>query len=86
MGNYQELLSHEARVFLKKTEKPQPQYYCSSCLKLKDGSFCSCFQRRVEADYNRCYNHSNYDPIVTPFRVPANIDEIVRENEEKRYA
>lgn len=82
----QSQLSPQAQQFVKETTLPQPKYYCATCAKLKNGNFCDCFQRPVEADYNRCYNHSNYKPILAIFKAPENIEEIAQANEEKLYA
>lgn len=79
-------LSPKAQEFLKKTEQPQPKYFCATCTKLKDGNYCDCFQRPVDKDYNRCFNHSSYSPIVAVFKAPENIEEIALANEVKRYA
>lgn len=67
-------------------EQPQPKYYCATCLKLKNDNLCDCFQRRVEPDYNRCFNHSNYKPVLTVFKAADNIEEIAPANERKKYA
>ena len=82
----QSLLSPQAQAYVNKTAAPQPKYFCATCLKLKDGNYCDCFQRPVDADYNRCYNHSNYKPVVTVFKAADNIEEIALANEEKMYA
>lgn len=74
-------LSPQAQQLIKKTTQPQPKYFCVTCTKLKDGNFCDCFQRRVEADYNRCFNHSNYNPVLAVFKAPENIEEIAIANE-----
>lgn len=83
---YSQQLSPQAREYLRKTGTPQPKYYCATCLKLKNNNYCDCFQRPVEAEYNRCYNHSNYKPVLAVFKAPDNIDEIAAEAEEKKYA
>lgn len=74
-------LTPQAQQFVKETTQPQPKYFCATCTKLKEGSFCDCFQRRVEADYNRCFNHSNYNPVLAVFKAPENIEEIAIANE-----
>lgn len=74
-------LTPQAQQFVKETTQPQPKYFCATCAKLKNGNFCDCFQRRVEADYNRCFNHSNYNPVLAVFKAPENIEEIAIANE-----
>lgn len=74
-------LTPQAQQFVKETTQPQPKYFCATCAKLKNGNFCDCFQRRVEADYNRCFNHSNYNPVLAIFKAPENIEEIAIANE-----
>lgn len=64
-------------------EIPQPKHYCSTCAKLKSDKTCILFERRVEPDYNRCFFHSYYSPIEASFKVSANLEEIIKE-EEKR--
>lgn len=66
-----------------KEVKP-PQYLCKTCTKCVN-SRCTFYNRQVEVDYNKCFNHSNYSPIATSFRSPDNLEEIVR-NEEKQIA
>lgn len=82
---YFEQLSMKAQNYIKQTEEPQPKYLCSTCNKVNK-NFCNCFQRPINAEYNRCFNHSNYDPILGIFEAPENIEEIARANENKRYA
>lgn len=74
-------LTPQAQQFVKETTQPQPKYFCATCAKLKNGNFCDCFQRRVEPDYNRCFNHSNYNPVLAVFKAPENIEEIAIANE-----
>lgn len=82
----QSQLSPQAQQYVKQSSQPQPKYLCATCTKLKEGSFCDCFQRPVDKDYNRCFNHSNYNPIVAVFKAPENIEEVALANEEKIYA
>lgn len=82
---YESQLSPQARQFLKKTGQPQPKYFCSSCSNLKNGNYCECFHRPVDAGYNRCFNHTNYKPVTVAFKAPENLEEIVRK-EEKQIA
>jgi len=57
---------------------PEPKYYCSSCLKLKDEMTCDCFKRRVEPNYNRCFFHSFYTPQPISFAVVSNLEELMQ--------
>jgi hypothetical protein len=79
-------LSPQAQAFVQKTTQPTPKYYCSTCIKLKDGYFCDCFIRPVDAAHNRCFNHSNYSQRFIVFKAPENLDTMVEEQEKKRYA
>lgn len=67
------------------SDVPEPKYHCASCLKLK-GTTCDCFKRRVEPNYNRCFFHSNYSPVVASFKAPTNLEEIIKEEEERQIA
>ena len=76
-------LSPQAQSFVKQTTQPTPKYFCATCVKLKDGCFCDCFQRPVDAEHNRCFNHSNYSPRKIVFKAPDNLIEIMeREGKE----
>ena len=73
------------RTYKEVHEIPQPKHYCSTCTKLKSDNTCDCFKRRVEPNYNRCFFHSYYSPVAVSFKAPANLEEIIQE-EEKRIA
>ena len=61
------------------------KYFCNCCTKKTDDSRCLCFGRRIEPDYNRCYFHSNYTPIVAQFKVQDNLEQTMRlENPQNR--
>ena len=68
-----------------KKEVKTPDFYCESCEK-RCGNRCTFHQRPVVADYNRCFNHSNYNTINAVFKAPDNIEEIALENEMKVIA
>lgn len=72
-------------VSKKQEQQPEPKYFCSSCTKCTN-SVCSTFKRRVEPDYNRCFNHSNYNPIKAVFKAPANLLEIMKMEEKALIA
>lgn len=80
------LVRPQTKQFINNAEQVQPKYYCATCLKLKDGNYCDCFQRPVDKNYHRCFNHSNYNPINAVFKAPDNIEEIALENEMKEIA
>ena len=68
--------------YVSKTENvEEPKFYCATCTKLESGKYCACYKRRVEADYNRCFNHSAYNPALFNFKTPENIEEIIKEEE-----
>lgn len=69
----------------KKEDIKTPKYFCKTCTKCVN-SRCSVFDRHIEPDYNRCFNHSNYSPNIVPFKAPSNIEEIAKDNEGKIYA
>lgn len=79
-------LTPQAQQFVKETTQPQPKYFCATCAKLKNGNFCDCFQRRVKTDYNRCFNHSNYNPSSSSYLSPGNLEELIKEEDIKRVA
>jgi hypothetical protein len=79
-------LSPQAQQFVNKTTQPTPKYYCSTCIKLKDGCFCDCFIRPVDAEHNKCFNHSNYSQRLIIFKAPDNLDAIIEAEEKKRLA
>lgn len=63
----------------------EPQFYCKTCTKCNN-KFCSTFKRQVEPNYNRCFNHSNYNPIEFSFKPLENIEEIAEENDKLKCA
>lgn len=63
-------------------EQPIPKYHCRTCQKFSNMR-CDCFQRRVEPDYNRCFNHSWYRPAIINFKVASNLEEIMKREEEQ---
>ena len=68
----------------KSKEVQAPVYLCKSCTKMMtDDKRCTCFGRRVEPDYNRCYLHSHYAPRIAQFTPVTNLEEII-EKENKR--
>lgn len=62
-----------------------PKYHCSSCTKCAK-NWCSFFNRHIEKDFNRCFNHSNYSPILASFKPQKNLEELIEKEQEKRYA
>ena len=70
----------------KNNEKEQalPQYHCSSC-EACSNKYCNVFDRRIEPDYNKCFNHTNYGNRQSVYQAPANLEEIVLANEKQRY-
>ena len=81
MSNYYErsVYTHYA-----KKEEPTPKYHCSTCTKC-EGKYCKVFNRYVEKNYNKCFLHSNYTPIVAKFEPTVTMEEIA-EAEKRRYA
>lgn len=66
-----------------KVEMPVPKHYCNSCTRLGDDLICDCFNRRVEPDYNRCFNHSNYTPSFKALKYVSPPMEVFKEWEEE---
>jgi hypothetical protein len=70
-----------------KTEEavPTPKHYCATCARLNNDLVCDCFQRRVEPNHNRCFNHSSYvSPSIKAVFKPIpkdEMDKIVEQNE-----
>lgn len=80
------LLSPKAQELVEKTKQPTPKYHCTSCAKLTDGMYCTCYQRPVDVNYNKCYNHSHYSPRKKVFKAVSNLTEIVMENAKLKLA
>ena len=68
-----------------KKEVKTPDFYCESCEK-RCGSRCTFYQRPVVADYNRCFNHSNYSPIQAVFKAKEDLEKIIEEEQERLSA
>lgn len=83
MGTIKSISPYTNYVSKKQEVQPEPKYYCSSCTKCTN-SFCSTYNRHVEPDFNKCFNHSNYNPIKAAFKVPDNLLELMK-MEEKAY-
>lgn len=79
------LLEQLETIRLKEEAVPEPKHFCSTCTRLQNNTTCDCFQRRVEPDYNRCFNHSSYiSPSIKASFKPLpkeEMDEIVKLNE-----
>lgn len=58
-----------------------PNFYCRSCENNCD-KHCSFYDRPVDPNYNRCFNHTFYHPIAIRFKAPSNLEEIVQKEEE----
>ena len=65
-------------------EPELPQFKCRSCNNC-DGNRCSFFNRKVEPNFNKCFNHTFYNPEAIKFVPTSNFEELVRE-EEKQVA
>lgn len=76
-------LSVKAQQYLQQQAQPIPKFPCMTCAKLNSDGKCDCFKRPVDAEKNKCFNHSSYNPIKAEFKAPNNIEEIAKENEEK---
>ena len=70
---------------LGEAEIETPRYFCKTCNK-RNGNNCACFQRPIEPDFNRCFNHSNYKPILAVFQVRSDLEELIQEEQEKLSA
>lgn len=64
-------------------EQPIPKYHCRTCQRFTNMR-CDCFQRRVEPEYNRCFNHSWYKPAIINFKVVSNLEEIMEKEEQEK--
>lgn len=62
---------------------PAPKYFCNSCDRCYNKR-CSFFDRPIIPDYNRCYYHSKYSPVAIKFKAPDNLEQIIKEEEEKK--
>ena len=67
----------------KEKEVKTPAYFCTNCTN-NTNSFCSFYGRRINGDFNRCFNHSNYSPVSTKYRTPTRLNEIIEIEEKKR--
>lgn len=73
------------RTYKEINEIEVPKETCSTCTTCID-STCSFFGRRVEPDYNRCFNHSKYKPVKNSKYVSPpqeQFDKWEREEQEK---
>lgn len=63
----------------------QPKYTCGTCTRCNSESRCEVFNRYIEKDYNRCFNHSTYvSPSIKAEFKPLpkeEMDKIIEENE-----
>lgn len=83
MKRYEKTNHRELWGNVTKTPEIQvPKYFCMSCKKRLNNR-CSFFNRPVIKDYNRCFYHTNYSPVSAAFRIPDNLEEIMREEEKK---
>ena len=64
-------------------EVAKPKFVCATCVKLSADNGCPVFQRPVEPDYNRCFYHSSYQPVVVIFRPVKNLDTMVDDGKGK---
>jgi hypothetical protein len=80
----QALLTEKVAQFIEK-QNPQPKKRCETCKKLDKNSRCDCYNRPMKPDYNRCFNHSDYNPNSFNFKAPDNIEQIALENEVDYY-
>lgn len=70
------------RQYIQKRKLPTPVFYCESCEKCISG-YCSFYERRVNTNFNRCFNHSNYHTVATKYQSPENITEIALNREKQ---
>lgn len=67
-------------------EVKTPAFKCYDCQHC-DGTKCDFYNRPVDTRLNRCFNHSNYViPTQTTFKVTDNLEEIIKEEQEKLSA
>ena len=67
-----------------KQEVTQPKYYCSTCTKCSIGNNCEVYQRRVEPNYNKCFYHSTYQPVVVIFKPLKNLETMIEEETKRK--
>ena len=83
--NYYRLTTVSENVLKDKLDKDIPKYTCKSCTKCSN-KWCSFFNRRVEPNFNKCFNHTFYYTVTTKYKSPNNLEEIVKEEESRRIA
>lgn len=82
--NYEPTLCRDVRGNGKSKEldvKP-PKFHCSSCTKRTENR-CTFFNRHIEPDFNKCFYHSNYSPVLASFKPQENLEELVEKEQEK---
>lgn len=68
---------------MEKVLQPMPEHKCADCGKTFNGK-CLCFNRPIDVDYNKCFLHSFYNPVVIKFEPPPNLEEIMAEEEREQ--
>ncbi len=60
-----------------------PVYTCSSCTHCTN-KYCQVFKRPVDIKFNRCKNHSHYNPNAKVFKADKNLEIIIATEEKER--
>lgn len=66
-----EMINLETAEAIPAKDIPTPKYHCASCAKMNSELRCDVFERRVEPDYNKCFNHSHYQPSFKSYVSPS---------------
>ena len=64
--------------------KNTPMYFCLSC-RSRSKNRCKFFDTPVVLNYNRCFYHSKYKPVAKRYKKPANLEQIIAEEEKRKY-
>ena len=56
---------------------------CSSCTHC-NCKYCNIFKRPVDIKFNRCKNHSHFNPNAKPFKTDKNLEIIIAAEEKER--
>lgn len=58
-----------------------PKHFCITCSKLSSDNNCQVFDRYVEPAFNRCFYHSQYQPMIIVFKPVKDLDLIISQGQ-----